>query len=85
MVDLLLDLFGGVSRILGDDLRGYVPHIRVGFDGELFQGVKSENGDADNQREHHPPAMEAESDKPANHWNSTPSRASTLSPALHPR
>ena len=33
--DLLLDFLGGEARRLGDDLRGSVGDIRVGFDRQL--------------------------------------------------
>ena len=52
--DLLLDLFGGNSRPLRDDLHVVIRHVRIGFDGKLVEGnrapAKQQNGPGQNQR-----------------------------------
>ena len=82
--DLLLDLFGGMAWILGNNLGGHVSDVGIRLDGELLQGVETENGKAGEHRQHQPAPAQTETNEARNHWNNTPSFARTDTPASNP-
>ena len=65
--DLLLDLFGGQTRDLRDDLRGDIGDIRVGLYRQLFPAIQPVQGDGNEHQPHDAAALKASLNEPINH------------------
>ena len=65
--DLLLDLFGGEARRLGDDLRFGIGDVRIGFDGELGPRIVAVDRGKDADHRHDQALAQREADEPINH------------------
>ena len=77
--DLLLDLFGGNSRPLRDDLDVVVGHVGIGFDGKLMEGDRSPAEEQDGRGEHEKAILQGEIDEFGDHF-SVPLTAGTTVP-----
>src|SRR5258706_13529140 len=88
--DLLLDLFGGASGPLRDDLNVVVGDIRVSFNGKLLERDDAPGEQQDREGDHKQTIIEGEVDQAANHsycptvfWKTSASRT-TCWPGLIP-
>jgi hypothetical protein len=65
--DLLLDLFGGSSRPLGDDFNIVVCHVRVCFDRKLVEGNGAPCEQQNRHRQHDETIVESKIDETSDH------------------
>ena len=65
--DLLLDLLGGDSRPLGDDLNVVVGHVRIGFDGKPVERNDAPDEQQDRKGEHQKAVVQGVVDEAAYH------------------
>ena len=65
--DLLLDLFGGDSRPLGDDLNVIVGHVGIGFNGKSVKRDDSRAHQQERESQHEGAFVEGKVDYPADH------------------
>ena len=68
--DLLLDLFGGASGPLRDDLNVVVGNVRVSFDREILERDDSPGEEKDCETEDHPAVIQSKIYETTNHFRS---------------
>src|ERR1700752_2242188 len=77
--DLLLDLFGGTTGPLCDDLNVVVGDVGIGLDWKIMEGHDSPAEEHDSKTEDEPAVVQRKIDETANHyWSAVFCSASTL-------
>ena len=69
--DLLLDLLGGDSRPLRDDIDIVVRHVRIRFDRKLVERNNPPCKEQDRGRQHQKAVLQRKIDKPPDHCASS--------------
>ena len=68
--DLLLDLFCGAPRPLGNDLHVVVGNVGIGLDRKIVEGDNAPGKEQDSRTHHEPAIVESEIDEAADHlWS----------------